>query len=495
MGCCKKTDKFEVTEGDGATSDAKGEGVAMKKQIGLFQGVSIIVGIIIGSGIFISPVGILQNVRSVGMSFVLWVVCGIYNALGAVCYAELGTSIPQSGGEYVYIRRAFGDMASFVCLWIDFLIICPVGIAAMGLMFAVYLLKPIYPDCDVPPEQQKLLGALIASLLISVNCINVKWATKVQVVITISKLCALGLIIVVGFVYIGKGEVENFQNSFEDSDTSLGSIALAFYSGFWAYSGWSYLNFLVDEIIDPVRNLPLAIGISMFLVIVVYLMANVAYLGVLTPLQMLSSPAVAVTFAANTLGPLQWIMPIAIAISVSGTMNGTALSMSRLFFIGAGNDHLPQVVAMINYKRFTPIPSLLCILTLTIIFQHSGDIFYLIEMEGFGFASILVMTFASQVYLRYKEPDLERPIKVPIALPAILCLISFAIVILTFYQKPHESFLALGLVGAGIVLYMIGGKWKTKPKAVQDKIDYFTRSVQKLLLVVPPSKPEDLIFE
>ena len=156
MGCCKKTDKAEVT------TEVVGDGqIVMKKQISLFQGVAIIVGIIVGSGIFVSPVGILQNVRSVGMSFVLWVVCGIYNALGAVCYAELGTMIPQSGGEYVYIRRAFGDMASFVVLWIDFLLICPVGIAAMGLMFSVYLIKPIYPDCDVPELPTRLLGGLI----------------------------------------------------------------------------------------------------------------------------------------------------------------------------------------------------------------------------------------------------------------------------------------------------------------------------------------------
>ncbi|XP_053399752.1 large neutral amino acids transporter small subunit 1-like [Mercenaria mercenaria] len=495
MGLCKRSEKAEITEVKPEDLAASGGVIKMKKQIGLFQGVAIIVGIIIGSGIFVSPVGILQNVRSVGMSFVLWVVCGIYNALGAVCYAELGTMIPQSGGEYVYIRRAFGDMASFVCLWIDFLLICPVGIAAMGLMFAVYLLKPIYPDCDIPETPQRLLAALITTLLIAVNCVNVKWATRVQVVITISKLVALASIIVIGFYFIGKGETESFENSFEDSDVSAGAIALAFYSGFWAYSGWSYLNFLVDELVNPVRNLPLAIFISMTLVIAVYLLANVAYLGVLSPLQMLSSPAVAVTFASQTLGPLKWVMPILIAISVSGTMNGTALSMSRLFFIGAGNNHLPQFVSMINYKRLTPMPSLLIILTLTLIFQNSGDIFYLIEMEGFGFASILVMTFASQVYLRFKEPDLERPIKVPIALPAVLCLISFAIVVLTFYQKPHESFLALGLVAGGIVLYCIGGKWQNKPKSIQDKIDWVNKFIQKLLLVVPPAKPEDLQFE
>lgn len=492
MGCCGKKDELEVTA---VSSDEQEGKLAMKKQITLFHGVAIIVGIIVGSGIFVSPVGILQNVNSVGMSFILWVVCGIYNALGAVCYAELGTMIPQSGGEYVYIRRAFGDIASFVCLWIDFLLICPVGIAAMGLMFAVYLLKPIYPNCDVPDDSARVVAGVITVLLIAVNCIDVKLVANLQIVITISKLVALAIIIIIGFYYIISGEVESFANSFEDSDTSPGAIALSFYSGFWAYSGWSYLNFLVDEMVDPVRNLPLAIGISMLLVIVVYLLANVAYLGVLSPLQMLSSPAVAVTFANSTLGPMKWIMPILIAISVSGTMNGTALSMSRLFFIGAGNNHLPQVVSMINVKRLTPIPSLLIILILTLLFQNSGDIFYLIEMEGFGFASILVLTFASQVWLRYKEPDLPRPIKVPIALPAVLCVISFAIVILTFYQKPNESFLALGLVCLGIVLYCIGGKWNNKPKFIQDKIDFLTVLVQKSLLVCPPASEADLKFE
>lgn len=161
MVCNKKSDKMEVTEkeNDGDSDEGK---IMMKKQIHLYQGVAIIVGIIVGSGIFVSPVGILQNVRSVGMSFVLWIVCGIYNALGAVCYAELGTAIPQSGGEYVYIRRAFGDLMSFICMWIDFLLICPVGIAAMGLMFAIYILKPIYPHCEVPEDASRLLGALIA---------------------------------------------------------------------------------------------------------------------------------------------------------------------------------------------------------------------------------------------------------------------------------------------------------------------------------------------
>ncbi|KAK3597118.1 hypothetical protein CHS0354_021227 [Potamilus streckersoni] len=498
MGLCsKKTDEFRVQANSGSASGSSQSGsgkIELKKEITLFHGVAIIVGIIVGSGIFVSPVGILQNVKSVGLSFVLWVVCGIYNALGAVCYAELGTSIPESGGEYVYIKRAFGEIPAFICLWINFLLICPVGLAAMSLMFSVYLLQPIFPDCEIPQLGTRLLAAVILCLLIMVNCINVKWATKVQVVITISKLLALGTIICIGLYYIGKGETDSFKNSFEDSDYSAGAIALSFYSGFWAYSGWSYLNFLVDEIVNPNRNLPLAIGISMTLVIVFYLVANIAYLAVLSPAEMLLSPAVAVTFADSTMGVVRWIMPILIAISVCGTMNGTALGFSRLFYVGARNGQFPSVIAMINYKRYTPIPSLLVIMILSLLFQTSSDIFYLIEMEGFGFATVLVMVFAAQVYLRFKEPNLPRPIKLPIVLPIFLCLVSIVIVILTFVQKPNESFLALGLVAGGVVLYLIGVKWKSKPKFFLDRMGKLTVLVQKLLQVVIPD-PEQVNWE
>ena len=136
-------------------------GVALKKQITLFQGVAIIVGIIIGSGIFVSPVGILLHTKSVGFSMVMWAVCGLYNTLCAVCYAELGAAIPQSGGEYVYIRRAFGDYPAFVCLWINFTLICPVGIAALSIIAATYILDPIFPDCSFPENTDRFIGIVL----------------------------------------------------------------------------------------------------------------------------------------------------------------------------------------------------------------------------------------------------------------------------------------------------------------------------------------------
>ena len=470
--------------------------IELKKQITLLQGVAIIVGIIIGSGIFVSPVGILKEVDSIGLSFVMWIVCGLYNALCAVCYAELGTSIPESGGEYIYIKRAFGDVPAFICLWINFVLICPVGIAASALIFSLYILKPAFPDCDIPENGLALLATSIFTLLVAVNCWNTKWATKVQIVITASKLIALFTVIVIGFYYIFVlGETENFKNPFEGSDYSAGAIAISFYSGFWAYSGWSYLNFLVGELVDPHRNLPRAILISMTVVIITYLIANVAYVAVLSSTQMLSSPAVAVTFGDHTMGVMAWLMPILIAISVCGTMNGCALGFSRLFFVASQKGQMPAFMGMIQQKRMTPSPSLLVILVLTLVYTSTGDIFFLIEMEGFGFASVLTMVFAGQCYLRYKEPNLERPIKLPIALPFTLCIISFLIVALTFYQKTKESLMALGIVVFGLFIYIICVLWKDKPKFIQEKMYVINTLVQKVLIVLPVDNPDEIDWE
>lgn len=140
---------------------AGGERVQLKKQITLFQGVAIIVGIIIGSGIFVSPVGILMHSKSVGFSMVMWVICGLYNTLCALCYAELGASMPETGGEYIYIKRAFGDFPAFICMWIDFLLICPVGSAALSLIASLYILQPLFPDCEVPPMAERLIAVCI----------------------------------------------------------------------------------------------------------------------------------------------------------------------------------------------------------------------------------------------------------------------------------------------------------------------------------------------
>lgn len=327
----KKSEYSEVPQNDGeakAEGAASGDGaVRLQAKMSLMNGVTVIVGSIIGSGIFISPTGVLQNTGSINLAIIVWVISGVFSMIGAYCYAELGCMIRKSGADYAYIMETFGPFLAFIRLWIECMIVRPCSQAIVALTFSIYILKPVFPDCDPPTEPVRLLAAVCICLLTFVNCWDVKWSTRVQDVFTYAKLLALFIIIGTGIYQLCLGKVEYF--TFQDSQTDVTKISLAFYSGLFAYNGWNYLNFVIEELIDPVRNLPKAIAISLILVTFVYVMANVSFYTTLSATEVLGSSAVAVTFAERLFGSFAWIIPVFVAMSTFGAVNGILLTSSR----------------------------------------------------------------------------------------------------------------------------------------------------------------------
>ncbi|XP_045592456.2 Y+L amino acid transporter 2 [Procambarus clarkii] len=436
--------------------DSDEDNFKLKKELGLMDGVGIIVGIIIGSGIFVSPKGVIQFSGSVGMSLVVWVVSGLLSMVGALCYAELGTMIPRSGGDYAYILEAFGPLPAFLFLWVSLVIILPTSNTVMALTFANYIIKPVFETCDVLPDVPvRLIAAVVVCLLTWINCTNVKWAKNVQGVFTAAKIFALLLIIAAGVLQLATGNTRNYEGAFEETNWSVSSISTAFYQGLFSFAGWNCLNFVVEELKDPFKTLPRAILISMPVVTLVYFLTNMAYFAVLDPDEVLSSNAVALSFAWRTLGVMGYVMPVFVALSTFGSLNGCIFACSRLFFVGAREGHLPQALALINVNTFTPVPALIFLGFMTLCMLVTSDTLVLINYVSFSEALFVLMSISALLWLRYSQPHRKRPIKVWLWVAVLFLPVCVFLVVLPVVERPVELGIAIGIFLTGIPVYFL----------------------------------------
>ncbi|KAL1491844.1 hypothetical protein ABEB36_012379 [Hypothenemus hampei] len=460
--------------------------INLKPKMTLVNGVTVIVGSIIGSGIFVSPSGVLKNTGSVNASLMVWTISGIFSMVGAYCYSELGTTIRKSGADYAYIMETFGPLLAFMRLWIECIIVRPCSQAIVALTFSQYVMKPIFVDCQPPDNAARLLAACCICILMVVNCYDVKWATRVQDVFTFAKLLALFIIIAPGIYQLCRGQSDHF--SFANTKTEVTSLALSFYSGLFAYNGWNYLNFIIEELKDPVRNLPLAIAISCTLVTVVYVLTNVAFYTTLSPEEILESKAVAVSFANKLFGPFAFCIPIFVALSTFGAVNGILLTSSRLFYAGACNGQMPELLTMIQWKKLTPVPSVIVMALLSMLYLTVSDIDALINYVGFTTWLSIGVSVLCLPWLRWKRPELERPIKVNLFWPISYILATIFITMVPMIVSPYETCIGILMIFSSVPVYYFCVEWTLKPKWVRSCLGCITIFLQKLFIVVGKSR-------
>lgn len=269
---------------DNGNSDGKFE---MKKKIGIWSCVGLLGGTMVGSGIFISPAGVIRSVDgNVGLTLCLWAACGLVSLLAALCYAELGTRISESGADFAYLRIAYCKPVGFLYAWTSMLIVRATGNAATGYTFGLYLSGLFFGrECSPPTIVIKLAGALLILSITVLNCYSVKASTKFQNVFTIAKFVGMVIIIIGGVTSLAKGNSigkSNFNNAF-DAETlakiTFGKISLGFYQGLFSYDGWNNLNYVAEEVKESHKNIPRGIIIAVPLVTGFYMLMNVAYLS------------------------------------------------------------------------------------------------------------------------------------------------------------------------------------------------------------------------
>uniref|UniRef100_A0A452UG92 b(0,+)-type amino acid transporter 1 n=1 Tax=Ursus maritimus TaxID=29073 RepID=A0A452UG92_URSMA len=459
---------------------------SLQKEVGLLSGICIIVGTIIGSGIFISPKSVLSNTEAVGPCLIIWAACGVLATLGALCFAELGTMITKSGGEYPYLMEAFGPIPAYLFSWTSLFVIKPTSFAIICLSFSEYVCAPFYSGCEPPKVVVKcLLGARM--LITTVNSLSVRLGSYVQNVFTAAKLVIVAIIIISGLVLLAQGNTRNFENSFEGTQLSVGAISLAFYNGLWAYDGWNQLNYITEELRNPFRNLPLAIIIGIPLVTGCYILMNVSYFTVMTPTELLQSQAVAVTFGDRVLYPASWVVPLFVAFSTIGAANGTCFTAGRLVYVAGREGHMLKVLSYISVRRLTPAPAIIFYGIIATIYIIPGDINSLVNYFSFAAWLFYGLTILGLVVMRFTKKDLERPIKVPIFIPILVTLISVFLVVAPIVSQPALEYLYCVLfILSGLIFYFlfVHHKFGWAQKISRP----ITMHLQMLMEVVPPEE-------
>ncbi|XP_052818675.1 b(0,+)-type amino acid transporter 1-like isoform X2 [Mya arenaria] len=434
----------------------------MKKSVGLVSGIALIVGTMIGSGVFISPKGVLEGTGSIGFCLIIWAACGMVSTLGALSYAELGTSIPRSGGEHAYLMYIFGSgtrrigtLVAFLYDWVGIFILRPVMFSVMTLSLGTYLVKPFFPTCTEPPDLPvKLFTILASSFLAAINMYSVKMATMLQNITTVTKLVAISVITIGGLYTICSGQTEYISDGFQGTRKDPSLMAIAFYNGLWAYDGWNNLNFITEELKNPEKNLPRAIMLGIPLVTFAYVCANVGFFAVMSREEILLSRAVAVGWADSMLGVMAWIMPVFVVLSCLGSANGVMFATGRLCFASARDGHFPTILSYIHVKRLTPVPSIAFTLLMSILVIIPSDLTTLIDFYGFCIWLAYGVTVFALLVLRYTEPKLSRPYKVPIFVPIFVLLMSIYLVISPIIQTGRLTFFyAILFIFSGVFVY------------------------------------------
>ncbi|XP_074113359.1 b(0,+)-type amino acid transporter 1 isoform X2 [Cotesia typhae] len=466
--------------------------VHLKRRVGLVSGVALIVGTMIGSGIFVSPTGLLIRTGSVGMSFLVWTACGVLSLCGALAYAELGTMNTSSGAEYAYFMDAFGAPPAFLFSWTSTLVLKPSQMAIICLSFAQYAVEAFAAECEPPEHLVKIVGLLAITVILLINCYSVNLATGVQNTFTAAKLIAILVVIAGGSWSLAKGNTQHLQGAFkmlDETDTlTIGRLATAFYTGLWAYDGWNNLNYVTEEIKDPSKNLPRSIMIGIPLVTVCYALINLSYLAVMSPMEMIESEAVAVTFGNRILGVMAWLMPFSVAVSTFGSANGTLFAAGRLCFAASRQGHLLDCLSYVHVRRFTPAPGLIFHSLVAAAMVLSGNINSLIDFFSFTAWIFYGGAMLALLVMRKTRPNHPRPYKCPLVIPIFVLGISMYLIVGPIIDKPQIEYLyAVGFIAAGMLFYLPFVKYGYVPKFMEG-INVF---LQMLLEVAPTAASYD----
>jgi len=449
--------------------------VSLKRDLGLWAAVALVVGTVIGSGIFIVPRDMVRNVGSPGMVFVVWVVGGLMSLSGALTYAELSAAMPGAGGEYVYLREAYGPLWSFIYGWTQMWVAKSGSVATLASAFFLRAFANFHPEVKHPVGHIPLpfggpleisYGQIMAMALIlalgGLNYFGVKIGGRVQVLVTVCKVGLIFAVIAIG-LGTGHGAVANFgiPAVVTSSSGAIAAFFAALVAALWAYDGWNNVAMVASEIREPQRNMPRALIGGSLAVMAIYLLANVAYFYVLPATDVAASDLVAAEMMRRIFGQTgAGLVSVAAMISIFAALNGSILTGSRVPYAMAVDGYFFKPMAKVHPAFHTPGISILGLSAWAAVLVFSGQYDELFTYVIFASWILYGMTTASVLVLRRKRPDMPRPYRTfgyPVV-PIVFVMSALGLVISTLFNSPTESLRGLALVLAGLPFYYYWAK-------------------------------------
>ena len=443
-----------------SSSNTERRTASLRRSVGYLQLFAYIVGILIGSGLYISPGLVAKYSSNMAIALVIWILSGFICLLGALCFCELAISLKKTGGYYIYIKETYGDLAGFITVWTTEIVINPVGQALISVAIGEHAVGA-FADITSPNGiwMVKGISALCMFLSCVTNIISTSFANKTQQFFTFFQILSIVFFIGVGVWKGATGGIQNYSDMFATNDTmDYKSLSVAIYSALWSYEGWGIIASVNEELTNPERDLWLAIVTGIPFVIVCYVSINLAFMSVLSHTDMASSPIVASKFIEKAMGKkFALIVPFIVAINCFGCLNASNFFVSRTVLSAAREGHLPEPLSYIHKETRTPVVALVFLFSLSfawILLLGSGT-GILITYFSFAVWVVYGLALSVTIVLRIKQPELPRPFKVWIANPVCMCVVSAYLVLAPFVKQPVECGICLLVILLSIPIFFV----------------------------------------
>src|SRR5438132_8423808 len=423
------------------------------RRLGLFSGTMAVVGGIIGGGIFRTPATVAERLRSPGLVLRAWVCGGIVALIGGFCFGELGQRRPRAGGGYVYLRETFGPLPAFLYGWTLVLVIATGAIAGVSVIFADYTLALV----GLPNRFSAPLAVAAIVFLSGINYLGVRPAAITQNIFTILKLAALAVLIAVGILLAAPSPPAPAGPS-----APFAALGSALVPIMFTYGGWQQTNFIAEEIIEPERNLPKALVYGVAIVVMVYLLANIAYLRVLGVDGLAASTAPAADMMHSLLGAAGGkIIAAGIAVSTFGFLNLVILVTPRVLQAMAADGVFFRRFAVLHPTYQTPTAAIVALAIFAVALTVTGTFGQLVDYVTFGDWIFFGATVAGLYVYRARDQGIQTGFRVPgyPVTPALFVLAAAYVVFSAVASNPKNAAIGAGLIALGVPAFL---SWRSR---------------------------------